>query len=494
MHRRSSRKRRKSRYDESCSKVHHSAPNLPNRRGTQTLCTEPSLSHDKKCFDPVFEGETDLLERMASVEAGMSAELTTEEFQVMSRNVEQILSEARKTLAHHHDDRSVLAKPEGVKSTKGPSVLRDIEQKRKEVLPKTLQREGDKMKCIKQQKAKVLSLEDLEPAPEFPALSDTARARVVNSPYENFYSDLITGEAIEVAPLTDYFTFPVHEPERYASPTDYIGTPRSEGYSTMNDMEECPIYLVPPYDEYGRFSPPVYDSPPDGSHAFRLSSDNVSPEKERISRLMGNESADRRAIEREGERQHSENFNSKEPVARGSDRRRSSSYEQQPSLPKNKVHKTFVTESTNAPRSATPTDKCTQYDIDAGGVIAARTQPDQALQAQNTTQPFLSNGGDDPLVVGLWRHLALQELSLDLNSLISQYAAEGDSGIQDMIVPQNVQDDDDYENSGVASTLPESTLQFTSGVPGTGAFDSLTSSPSNDSAEGIIMNESSSSA
>ncbi|XP_064488865.1 uncharacterized protein LOC135400852 isoform X2 [Ornithodoros turicata] len=294
MHRRSSRKRRKSRYDESCSKVHHSAPNLPNRRGTQTLCTEPSLSHDKKCFDPVFEGETDLLERMASVEAGMSAELTTEEFQVMSRNVEQILSEARKTLAHHHDDRSVLAKPEGVKSTKGPSVLRDIEQKRKEVLPKTLQREGDKMKCIKQQKAKVLSLEDLEPAPEFPALSDTARARVVNSPYENFYSDLITG--------------------------------------------------------------------------------------------------------------------------------------------------------------------------------------------------------DDPLVVGLWRHLALQELSLDLNSLISQYAAEGDSGIQDMIVPQNVQDDDDYENSGVASTLPESTLQFTSGVPGTGAFDSLTSSPSNDSAEGIIMNESSSSA
>ncbi|XP_064488866.1 uncharacterized protein LOC135400852 isoform X3 [Ornithodoros turicata] len=102
--------------------------------------------------------------------------------------------------------------------------------------------------------------------------------------------------------------------------------------------------------------------------------------------------------------------------------------------------------------------------------------------------------GDDPLVVGLWRHLALQELSLDLNSLISQYAAEGDSGIQDMIVPQNVQDDDDYENSGVASTLPESTLQFTSGVPGTGAFDSLTSSPSNDSAEGIIMNESSSSA
>lgn len=34
--------------------------------------------------------------------------------------------------------------------------------------------------------------------------------------------------------------------------------------------------------------------------------------------------------------------------------------------------------------------------------------------------------GNDPVVLGLWRHLALQELTMDVDSVISQQAAEGD--------------------------------------------------------------------
>ncbi|KAL1431639.1 hypothetical protein MTO96_013758 [Rhipicephalus appendiculatus] len=34
--------------------------------------------------------------------------------------------------------------------------------------------------------------------------------------------------------------------------------------------------------------------------------------------------------------------------------------------------------------------------------------------------------GNDPVVLGLWRHLALQELTMDVDCVISQQAAEGD--------------------------------------------------------------------
>lgn len=69
--------------------------------------------------------------------------------------------------------------------------------------------------------------------------------------------------------------------------------------------------------------------------------------------------------------------------------------------------------------------------------------------------------GDDPLVLGLWRHLALQELSMDLNSVMSQHAAEGDSGIHDSSDPhlmeadenEDPDDDDDDESSPCSSEL-----------------------------------------
>ncbi|XP_077555366.1 uncharacterized protein LOC144169849 [Haemaphysalis longicornis] len=35
--------------------------------------------------------------------------------------------------------------------------------------------------------------------------------------------------------------------------------------------------------------------------------------------------------------------------------------------------------------------------------------------------------GNDPVVLGLWRHLALQELTMDVDSVLSQRAAEADS-------------------------------------------------------------------
>ncbi|KAH7980467.1 hypothetical protein HPB49_016359 [Dermacentor silvarum] len=34
--------------------------------------------------------------------------------------------------------------------------------------------------------------------------------------------------------------------------------------------------------------------------------------------------------------------------------------------------------------------------------------------------------GNNPVVLGLWRHLALQELTMDVDSVMSQQAAEGD--------------------------------------------------------------------
>ncbi|CAN8017157.1 unnamed protein product [Ixodes persulcatus] len=56
--------------------------------------------------------------------------------------------------------------------------------------------------------------------------------------------------------------------------------------------------------------------------------------------------------------------------------------------------------------------------------------------------------GDDPLVLGLWRHLAMQELSIDLDSMLSQYAAEGDSGIHDSSEGHPMADDDEGDSTG----------------------------------------------
>ncbi|KAL3169987.1 hypothetical protein MRX96_015062 [Rhipicephalus microplus] len=61
--------------------------------------------------------------------------------------------------------------------------------------------------------------------------------------------------------------------------------------------------------------------------------------------------------------------------------------------------------------------------------------------------------GNDPVVLGLWRHLALQELTMDVDCAISQQAAEGDMpfsvpaeedggpcGSQQEVTPQQIHD------------------------------------------------------
>lgn len=37
--------------------------------------------------------------------------------------------------------------------------------------------------------------------------------------------------------------------------------------------------------------------------------------------------------------------------------------------------------------------------------------------------------GTDPMVLGLWRHLVLQELAMDVDSVLSQQAAEGEPAV-----------------------------------------------------------------